>query len=346
MNRTQTHIRKVQLGLGVLTASVVVGTVGYIAAGWDPVHAVYMVVITLFGVGYGEVEPVESVPLQLFTIGFIIVGCLSALYSIGVIFQMITEGEINRLVGARKMTRGIEQLSGHVVVCGYGRVGQILAEELTEAGTPFVVVDASRKRCDLAEEAGRLVLNGDATSEETLELARTPHARTLVTCLPDDALNVFITLTAREIAPDVEVIARAELPSTKNKLLRSGADRVVLPAEIGAARMAKLILNPSAETLLEDDAETEQFNDELEEFGLSLKEIALPEGAAACGASLSEVDFGSSRGVLVVAVRGRDGETHACPNGATLLTGGDTLIVLAHRDDLPRVEAGVIRPTG
>ena len=331
-------VHKVALGAGILATAVVVGIAGYWVAGWPLIEAVYMVVITLFGIGYGEPEPVESVGLRVFTIGFILVGCTSAIYTLGAILQMITEGEVNRILGARKMTRGIEQLEQHVVVCGYGRVGQILVLELLDAGLEFVVVDASRERCDLAESAGHLVLAGDATTEEVLIHARAAQARTVVTCLPDDALNVFITLTAREIAPDVEIIARAEKPSTKNKLLRSGADKVISPAEIGAARMARFITHPTAEALLEDDSETEQLNDELSEFGLTMREIVIPAGAAACNGTLAEIDFTGSRGVLVVAIRAPDGTTRACPNGATLLTAGDTLIVLGHHDDLPRVE--------
>ena len=331
-------VRKVALGGCVLAASVVVGIAGYCVAGWPLLEAVYMVVITLFGIGYGEVEPIDSPGLRIFTIAFIIVGCTSAIYTLGAIVQMITEGEVNRLLGNRRMYRDIERLSGHVVVCGYGRVGQILAGELVESGVPFVVVDSDSARCDRAEEAGRLVINGDATSESVLSSARTEHARSLLTCLPDDALNVFITLTAREIAPGVEIIARAEKESTRNKLLRSGADKVVSPAEIGATRMARLITHPTAEALLGDDSETEQLNDELSEFGLTMREIQIAPKSLACGSPLADVDFEGSRGLLVVAIRAEDGGVRACPNGATLLCGGDTLIVMGHRDDLPKVE--------
>lgn len=331
-------VRKVILGAAVLATSVVVGVTGYCLAGWPILESVYMVVITLFGIGYGEVEPVDSPGLRLFTIGFILVGCTSAIYTLGAIIQMITEGEVNRLLGNRRMHRDIEKLAGHVIVCGYGRVGQILSGELTDSRIPFVVVDADRGRCDLAEAAGRLVICGDATSESVLATARTDKARSLVTCLPDDALNVFITLTAREIAPDVEIIARAEKESTRNKLMRSGADNVISPAEIGATRMARLITHPTAEALLCDDSETGQLNSELSEFGLTMREIVIPPGSAACGMVLADVDFAGSRGLLVVAIRGGEGEVHACPNGATMLCGGDTLIVMGHQDDLPKVE--------
>lgn len=332
-----TAMRSVAWGGTIFIVSCLSAIARYVAADWSPLEAVYMVVITIFGIGYGEVRPIEDPSLRVFTIVFIVMGYSSAIFTLGALAKLVAEGEINRVLGERKMTNDIDRLRDHVVLCGYGRVGQILADELRDAGTKLVIVDASPTRIDDARESGYLVILGDATLEQTLLEAGVTRARVICSCMPDDALSVFITLTARELNPWAEIIARAEALSTKSKLLRSGATRVVLPAEIGAAKMAKLVNNPSAETLLADDVETDFFNEELEEFGLSMRELTLADGSSICGGPLSEVDFSGSRGMLVVAIRSTAGEVHACPNGATILCEGDTLVLLGHRDDLDRL---------
>lgn len=313
----------------------------YVAEGWTPIESIYMVVITIFGIGYGEVRPIDNPTLRAFTIIFIILGYTSAIFTLGALAKLVAEGEINRVIGARKMSHEIDRLRDHVLLCGFGRVGQILAADLKEAGTKFVIVDESESRSNEAREDGFLVLTGDATSEQTLLDAGVTRARAICACMSDDALCVFITLTARELNPFAEIIARAEASSTKNKLLRSGATRVVLPAEIGANKMAKLLNAPSAAVLLSDNDETELFNEELEEFGLSMRELAVPETSSICGHALSDIDFAGSRGMLVVAIRSESGEVHACPNGATLLSAGDTIVLLGHRDDLDQLTSRI-----
>jgi len=142
-------------------------TVGYMAAGWNLMDAVYMVIITIFGVGYGEVQPIQSNGLRVLTISLIVAGYSTAIYIVGGFVQMITEGEINRALNKRKMTKGIEQLSGHAILCGYGRSGKILAQQLATSRVPFVVLDQDEQKLGEAEELGYLVMQGDATEEDT-----------------------------------------------------------------------------------------------------------------------------------------------------------------------------------
>jgi voltage-gated potassium channel len=240
-------------------------------------------------------------------------------------------------LGARRMTSGIDKLKNHAIICGYGRVGQILARELHELGSPFVVVDPNADRLREAEAKGYLVLIGDGTDEQTLTLAGIARARVLATVLPDDTMNVFITLTARELNSELEIIARGESPSTERKLLRSGANKVVLLASIGAAKITQLITRPSAESLLRDEAGTTHLNDELQAIGLQIAEIRIELGSPFEGQSLRSVELTGSGGVVIVALKKPDGTILRNPSHDTTLEGLDTIILLGHREDLPQL---------
>ncbi|MEQ9406252.1 MAG: NAD-binding protein [Fuerstiella sp.] len=327
----QSSIRKVLFGAAVFIASCVVAIVGYMLAGWTVLEAVYMVTITIFGVGYGEVRPINDPSLRVFTVGVIIAGCTSSIYAMGGFVQMIAEGELNRFLGARKMTRGIDKLTGHVIVCGYGRVGRILADELSEAGQEFVIIDTSQERLQEAETAGRFVMIGDATEEEVLLAAGITRARVLATVLPDDAANVFITLTARELNADLEIVARGESPSTEKKLLRSGATRVVLPAAIGATRIARLITRPSAEEILAGSLQQATLTEDLEQIGLRISELRVSANSGFVGLSLNQISFGAGVQFVIVAIRSGDGSVSQDPASEYVLQSDDTIVVLAHR---------------
>ena len=223
-----------------MVAICLVAIMGYRLAGWNWIDSIYMVTITIFGVGYGEVNAIDETWLKVFTIGVIFAGCSSLIYVIGGIVQMLTEGEIERMLGHRNQTREIEQLSDHTIICGYGRVGQMLAAELQLQGESLVVLDRNADRVELAIEDGFPAMVGDAVKDETLQKVGLLRARTFATVLPDDAANVFITLTVRDMNESIRIIARAESPCTERKLIRSGATHVVMPAAIGAVRIAQL----------------------------------------------------------------------------------------------------------
>lgn len=206
----QTSMQRIFTGMALLALTCVAAVTVYCLAGWDLLDAVYMVVITIFGVGYGEVRPLTDPRLKLFTMVLVVAGCSSGAYLIGGFVQMLAEGEVNRFLGARKMTKGIGSLSGHAIICGFGRVGQILARDLTYLRHPFVVVDTNADRLREAEAQGCHVLIGDAVEERVLLLAGIERARVLACVLPNDTVNVFITLSARELNPNLEIIARGE----------------------------------------------------------------------------------------------------------------------------------------
>ena len=334
--------RTIATGAGFVLASCGLAVCGYRAAGWGWVDSLYMVVITVFGVGFGEVRDLSDSPgLRIYTMAVILVCTTSGLYLVGGVVQALAEGQVNQLLGRRRMTKGIERLFGHAVVCGYGRVGRILCAELAEAGTPFVVVDNNADRLAAAEAQGLFVVLGDATTEETLETAGVARARTLATVLPNDALNVFITLTARGVNPNVRVIARAEDPASEKKLIRSGAHSVVLPARIGAGKIASLITRPSAESLLTDAASRADLRDELARIGLGMNEFAIEPGSDWVGATLAEVEAAGGIGFLIVALHrgakegGEPEEVIRRPPGSAVLSAGDALIVLGYDAELP-----------
>lgn len=315
----------------------VVATIVYASHGWDLVDAVYMVVITIFGVGYGEVQPIDTLTLRTVTMMLIVVSYGCVIYIAGGFVQMMMEGEINRAINRRRMTRGIEELADHAILCGYGRSGRILAGELDRSGMTFVVVDLDEEKLNDAEAQGMLILEGNAIEEAVLERAGIARARVLATVLPDDAANVFITLTARELNPTVEIVARAENPSTEKKLLRSGANRVVLPAVIGGQRMAQLITRPGAEEMLASNEGNADLEHELDQIGLKLAELEVTAKSPLDGHKVGDIELKGNRSFLIVAVRQANGEIALDPPEDWPLRQGDTVIVLGHADELPQL---------
>jgi voltage-gated potassium channel len=337
------QLRRLALGLLVFLAICCIAAAGYIQAGWEPMDAIYMVVITVFGVGFGEVNPVESTALRVMTILLIVCGYAAAIYIMGGFVQMITEGEINRALHRRRVTKGIEQLSGHAIVCGLGRIGRILAAELAKEGMPFVLIDQDDAKLSEIEAEGGLVINGNAIEEDVLLAAGIGRARVLATVLPDDAANVFITLTAHDLNPTLEIIARGENPSTEKKLLRSGASHVILPHVIGGIRMAQLITRPSTEKVLASMVGNLDLQSEFTQIGLRLDELPIAAGSELDGGTIGDIVLQGNHGFLIVSVRRADGSVVIDPPTDCDLTAGDTVIVLGHIGDLPQLAKRYLR---
>jgi voltage-gated potassium channel len=307
------------------------------AAGWELADSIYMVVITIFGVGYGEVQPIESTSLRALTIAVIISGYAAVIYTVGGFMQMLIDGELNRALGARRMQKEIEQLRGHTIVCGMGRLGTILINELLAAGKPFVAIDTDDDRLSAAEARGCLVVHGDATDEQTLEQAGIRHASMVATVLSEDTTNVFVTITAREMSPDVMIIARGENPRTEKKLLGCGANKVVLPAAIGAQKVAQLIIRPTAENMLHQITQHSNMIDDLDHVGLQFDELEVLPESPLINRALSEIEIRGNHGFLIVGIRHANGHNELNPASTTVLAAGDTVIVLGHKDDLPEI---------
>jgi len=340
----QGSLKRILTGALFFITALTAATVGYVLAGWSLMDAVYMVVITTFGVGYGEVHPITSTTLRIFTIGVIVAGTSSVVYMVGGFVQMITEGEINKALGARRMTRSIETLEHHGIICGFGRMGQILARKMLDANIPCVIIDNNADRIAMAESSGYLIRIGNATDEAILHAAGIDRAKVLATVLPDDAANVFITLTARELNPKLMILARGELPSTEKKLRLAGANQVVLPAAISALRMSHMITHPATMEFFSNDDGRSRLNELLSQVDIQVDELTIGYGSPIVGATIEDIEVRGKGTFIVVALRRLDGATITHPSQALILSEGDVVIVMGHRGDIPQfVRKHVIR---
>jgi voltage-gated potassium channel len=308
---------------------VAVFTLGYRMAGWSWGDAFYMVIITVFSVGFGEVMPIHDPWLRAWTIAMIIFGCTGTIFITGTLVQWLTQAQIERALGGKRMENEIEKLTNHVIICGCGRIGRMIARQLEAGHIPFVIVDRSPERVAEAKESGWLTLQGEATEEAFLRLAGIARARVLATVLPDDAANVFITLSARNINPGIQIIARGEVPSTERKLLQAGANRVVLPAHIGADRIAYLILHPNAREILgEKTKDRLAFEHHLDELGLDVEEIEIGTDSPWLQRTVGDVESEAAGRFLVVAIVRKEGGTDVNPGPKATLLAGDALVVM------------------
>ncbi|TWU65012.1 Inner membrane protein YbaL [Crateriforma conspicua] len=326
--------RRILIGMIVFLAICISAVAGYVGYGWDVSDALYMVVITIFGVGYGEVKPIETPELRLLTIAVIVFGYGAAVYTVGGFIQLLIDGELQEILRSRKMSQGIAGLKVHTIVCGFGRMGSIVAEELLRSEHPFLVIDQDESRVDEAHQAGMLAMVGNASDEDTLNEAGIDRAKTLATLLPDDAANAFICVTARDLNRSVEIISRGESRSAEKKLRRCGADHVIMAASVGAKRAFQLITRPTAASLLQTDGASGDINGELSAVGLQMEELKITAGSPMIGHTLSEIEIRGNRGFLIVALRKSDGNVEMNPSGQCSLSDGDVVIVVGHRDDI------------
>jgi voltage-gated potassium channel len=330
----QGSIRKIVGGSVFFLITCSIAVAAYLASGWSLLDAIYMVIITVFGVGYGEIRPVEDPSLRVLTILLIVLGCSSLICITGGFTQMITEGELDRALGKHRQNKHIDRMSGHAIICGFGRVGRVLTAALKAEGQAFVVVDSNHERVVQADELGYKAVQDDASEEDVLECAGVKRARVLATVLPEDTLNVFITLSARDLNPNLEIIARAENPATEKKLKRSGADRIVLPSAIGADRIAHLITCPSAEAVLELDSQ--KLGESLETVGLKMHEVHILADSPLAGESIGDALTRSLAGLLIVAIVRPDGTIIRDCSKNEVLQVGDGLTVLGHAEDVAK----------
>jgi voltage-gated potassium channel len=326
--------RRLRFGVAALVGIIVAGTAGYMAFGFSLLDALYQTVTTVATVGFREVHPL-SAGGQAFTIVLILLGVGTALFTFTQGLEVVVEGHIQKVFGRRRMEREIARMAGHVIVCGFGRVGRNLAQYLSAAGRDVVVIDNDPARAAAAEGAGHVVL-GDATTDEALKEAGIERARVLVTTLTTDAANLFVTLTARSLRPDLFIVARARVESSEAKLSQAGADRVVNPQGIGGARMAAFVLQPHVTEFLDV-----VMHDGSLEF--RLEEIPLPTGSPLAGHSLRDAHIRDSTGALILALRDSGGEFTTNPPPETTLEAGQILIAIGTEGQLKAL-ADAARP--
>ncbi|MFN6208659.1 MAG: potassium channel family protein [Planctomycetota bacterium] len=320
--------RRLLAGLVALGLVFVCSVCGYRWLGYPWMEAIWMVVITIATVGYGERS--ETNPeVMIFTIFVLLFGITSATSPFGAFVQFAVRGELESFWGRRRMKKEIEHLQGHVVLCGYGGSGELLADNLRKHEFQLVVVESDPERHAAAVDHGFPAVLGDATNEEVLLEAGLDRAATLVTNLPHDAENVFITLTGRNLSSSINIIARAESPSTARKLRQAGANRVVLPTVSGARMMARMITRPSTAELIELVSESPLPDMELDE-------LHLRPTSPLVGIDVRSAEANRKHRLLVVSVKRTNGELHFNPEGDYQFSAGDTVILLGKREDIVR----------
>jgi voltage-gated potassium channel len=313
------------------------GVAGYLSMGWSFIDALYQVVITISGVGFDEVEPMTSTASRVFTMSVIGMGMLSVAFTLGSFVQFLTESEILDYIGRHRMSKQIQTLSGHTIIAGYGHLGSLICDELADRASPFVLIDKAQERAAIAESRGFLVLTGDATLEHVLKDAGIERAKVLVSVTPDDAENVFITLTARQMCPGLVIIARAEGPNTPKKLKQAGADHVVTPAAIGAHRIVSLLTNPAAVEFTE--LVTNRSRVEIE-----IDELLITAASALAGHSVRDSDLKRRTGVIVIALKRHDGGLVFPLSGDEVFAPGDSVVMMGRRADVEQFRQGLQGP--
>ena len=307
---------------------ILVSTLGYILLGWTPFDALYMVIISVFSVGYGEIQPVNTPALRVWTMLVILGGWSGLIVTLGGITRAVTAGELLHTTETLRSQRAMKHVHDHVIICGYGRMGQTLARELFEAGVPFVVIDRDEERVAQVRTDGFLAHRGDATDESTLEFVGIARAKTLATVLPADAVNVFITLTARNLSREVNIIARGEQPSTEKKLRQAGANDVILPATIGGLRIAHSIIAPEVGELAKSGQ-----NLDWHSLGVEIDELLLYEHAHLIGKSVREIQKMGEGELMILGVR-RGEEIQREDIEDIVLLEGDAFIAIARTRQL------------
>jgi voltage-gated potassium channel len=245
--------RRVLPALYVLVIIIGSGIAGYILIErWSFIDALYMTILTITTVGYGEVHTLSQGG-KVFSVALIIGGVGSVLYTLSLLIQYLLEGQFGITLRRRRMKTEIAKLKEHFILCGYGRMGKEIASTFNDEGIPFIVIENSRESAAMARDDGYLCLQGDATSDEVLKEARIESAHGLVSAVGSDVDNTYITLSARGLCPDLFITARSCSPGVEVKLKRAGANRVVSPHSIGARRMAMLALHPAAVDFKEEE---------------------------------------------------------------------------------------------
>ncbi len=317
--------RNLVAGLLYIVAVIALATLAYTELGWRLGDAFYFVIYTIFTVGYDELHPITTPALRFVTISTIMLGCTGVIYLTGALVQFLTYAQLQQLFGNKRMKNKIATLSGHVIVCGYGRIGHMLADELKTSGAAFVILDREEAKLADAAARGHLTWAGDATDETVLEEVGIKRARALACVVPNDAVNVFITLSARNLNREIEIIARGEAASTKSKLLRAGANAVVEPTHIGAERIAQLILFPQSAKLTES-GHMRALAAGLHGLGLELEVTAA--GAGIAGKSVAQIEDEADGTIFVVAINRKNGETLTRPSPAVLVEAGDGVVTI------------------
>ena len=296
---------------------------------WTFLDSLYMTVITITTVGYREVASV-SLEGRVFTIFLIFSGVGIIAYILGTVAQTMVDLQVRAIIGRKKLGRALKTIKNHYIICGFGRIGRIICRELHANKIPVVIVDSAQEINQIVEEEGIPYIIDDATSEDVLIEAGVERAKGLISVVASDADNLFITMTARGLNHELFISARADEENTEKKLLRGGADRVVMPYLIGGQKMAQTIIKPAVTDFIE-------FTINDKDIGLEINELKVGEDSRLKGLTLVESGIRQELDVIIVAVRKTDGEMSFNPSSQTRIEAGDILIALGRTSDLSKL---------
>ncbi len=330
-------IRKIRFSLLSLFILLGGGTAGYVQIeGWSVFESLYMTTITLATVGYSEVHQLSPAG-KLFTIILIIFGVGTIAYTLGLMIQFMVEGQLQQMLGRKKVEKEINRLSDHYIICGFGRIGRLICQQFAAKPQPFIVVESRPERCQEIRDKGYLCIEGDATQDQILEQAGITRAKGLISVVTSDSENVFIVLSARGMKDNLFILARASDESAEVKLLRAGANKVVSPYTMGANRMAQAVLRPSVVDFI--DLATGQDNIELQ-----LEEIPVSPASELVGRNLIDTGIRRDLGLIIVGIK-KPEKMLFNPAANTGISAGDILIALGECQDIKRLELIAARKT-
>lgn len=321
--------RRILYALTAVAVAIGFGTIGfYVVEGWSLLDSLYVAAQTVTTVGYGDTTP-RTPAGRVFAIVFMIGGVGVVLYSLTTTVQAIVQSEIIATLGQKRQSRKIGKMRNHFIVCGAGRVGAHLIRSLLGSQETFIVIERDPQRVVELTDLGVAVLVRDATLEESLREAGVANARGLAACLPDDADNVYVVLTAHDLNPELHIVARAVEEQAEAKLIRAGANRVVAPTIIGGHRMAMALTKPAVDDFLGSITANK--------LELAFEQLEVGAGSELRGKKLSETNIRSELDIVVVSIRRSNGEILFNPSGEATIESGDMLIAIGHAESLMKL---------
>jgi voltage-gated potassium channel len=328
-------IRKNRLGLrlvfiAVLMAIVVGTLVFHLLEGWSILDSLYVTAQTVTTVGFGDLAP-QTTRGRAFATVFMMVGVGIVLYALTSTVQSIVQSELVATFGQRRRSRKMSKLRNHFIICGAGRVGSHIIRSLVGTENMFIVIESDSQKVAALLDAGIAVLVRDATLEESLREAGVEHARGLAACLPDDANNVYVVLTARDLNPNLHIVARAAEEQAETKLIRAGANRVVAPTIIGGHRMAMALTKPAVGDFLDSITANK--------LDLGFEQLEVEQASQLTGLKLRETNIRSQLDIVIVSIRRSSGEIVFNPSGEAVIHGGDMLIAIGNAEALTQLNA-------
>lgn len=335
------NMRTLTIAMSFLILAILVGTVGYMLLNdaYSFVDAFYMTVITITTVGFTEVHPMSDTG-KLFTIFLIFVSFGIFGYLASAVTLFILDGVFRRNLKDYRIVKNIEKLSGHIIVCGYGRNGKQACLELIAHGENVVVVDSKESSIDKVRLIPELLfIQGDATQEEVLSLANISTAKALITAIPNDAENVYVVLTAREMNSSIKIISRSEKSQSDNKLKRAGANNVIMPDRLGGQQMAKLVVQPDVVEFLDNILlQSTQ--------GVKLEEVSC-KSLANCfvGKSIRELNVRDKSGANIIGLKDEDGAYVYNPSPEIVLDKCFHLFVLGNKEQVYNLKQFLVKGT-